>query len=590
MSNILAQARDRDIGAEDAPYYFNSAHWRAIDGALEGISERLGLIVISGPTGSGKSTVMRTITQQAGASIRFLTLPYANLGVVEFINFIEKGFEAAKGVPDARSNAEAVKRFTLMRGEAGESLVILIDEAQNLSDEVTENLPRLLRFGTDKKGRPVGLQFILVGGDELTRKLSERRFDAARSALGAHFQLRNFTRSEMEAFLKRRLAPIARMTREPITPEGVDSLALYTAGNPRLLGMVCAHAMLFAAETPGRSIDKGMVEEAAKALMLEPKPEGPPADDEIHEAPLLQAAPKIELKFDPAAHLDPDEDEDDDEDPDVWNEGDRSLKRRSKRSAAEQISAKIKGMVGKTEMLTGRRKSEPASGRRAARRPRTRAKGRGRETLRWALRLGGVGLVVLALWAASGPAGQGYDSIRSSIVAWLNPPPGPTGIGFDPATNFPTDVTQTQEQTGVFKAATGALINAVDSVQVWLFGAVDAPMISMLNLPLGEMRKVLEMSLTTDPLTASDAYAADGERYFAESKYIEPRGENAYDSYRRALALNERNDVALKGVENLIQTYERLAQEARDRRDWNAANLLYQRAVSMRDLSPIGLR
>ncbi len=594
MSSILAQTRDRDLNAEEAPYYFNSAHWRAIDGALQGVSARLGLIVISGPTGSGKSTVLRAITQQAGESVRFLTLPYANLGVIEFVNFIEKGFDAAKGVPDARSNAEAVKRFTLQRAEAGESLVILIDEAQNLSDEVLENLPRLLRFGADKKGRPIGLQFVLIGGDDLTRKLSEPRFDGARAAIGSHFQLRNFTRSEMEAFLKRRLAPIARMTRDPITPDGVDALALYTAGNPRLLGMVCAHAMLFAAETPGRSIDKAMVEEAAKALMLEPKPEGPPADDEAQGEPLLHAAPKIELNF---GELDEEPEgiaeAEDDEDPDVWNEGDRTLSRQRRQNLSDRLGAKVRGVVGKREVFEdGRKKKAKAAGGAArkggVRRPRTRAKGRGREAMRWAMKIAAA-LVVLALLVGMvGPVGRAYDSAKGVVVAWLDPPPGPSGFTPDPyATAFPVEPAKPQ-QPGILQAVKGALLRGVDTLQIWLFGAVDAPIMDAFNLPLGEMRKILALSLVdTDPATAASAYAADGDRFFALSQYIEPRSQNAYNSYRQALALNEQNETALRGVEKLAAIYEKLAEEARANRDWGSANLFYARAVAMRDLAPI---
>ena len=589
MTSILAQARDRDPSAEDAPYYFNSAHWRAIDGALEGVGARVGLIVVSGPAGSGKSTVMRAITEQANDSIRFLTLPYANLGVIEFVNFLAKGFDAAKGAPEARSNAEAVKRFTLQRAAEGESLVILIDEAQNLSDEVLENLPRLLRFGVGKDGKPIGLQFILLGGDELSRKLSEPRFDGARAAVGAHFQLRNFTRLEMEAFLKRRLAPIARMTREPITPDGVDALALYTAGNPRLLGMVCAHAMLFAAETPGRSIDKAMVEEAAKALMLEPKKEGPPVDDGAPE--LLHPAAKIEMRFgerEDESSPESARDEEEDEDPDVWNEGERILRKRKKQSFSEQLSVRVKSAIGKREMLTGQSKTARkgvAKGK-GVRRPRTRAKGRGREAARWGVRLGAAAAIVALLVGLSGPVGRLYDYGRAQLLVLLDPPKEPKGFGLDPNDNlFPV---QQAQEPGIWQAVKGAALRGVD----WALGvvgtaAVESSVADALNLPLGDLRKILELSLTTDPLTASAAHAADGDHYFELRQYIEPSGQNAYGSYRRALALNEGNDPARRGVERLAKIYEDLSQEARDRRDWSSASALYERAKAMRDLAPI---
>jgi len=168
---------------------------------------------------------------------------------------------------------------------------------QNVEPDVLRMLPKLACFDQLENGTNVGLQFMLTGGSELRELLNDDDFEEVREAIARRYELRFFTREELKYFLEKRLAPLARLTPEPITEEAINTVGKFTGGSPRLMGMICSHAMLFAAENPGRSIDEAMIEEAAEALMIEPI-ENPFAHEDDRDAELSGPFSSAEIRGD----------------------------------------------------------------------------------------------------------------------------------------------------------------------------------------------------------------------------------------------------------------------------------------------------
>ncbi len=272
--------RDESFEVEtNSPFYFNTSHWRAVDGMLEGVRERAGLMVLTGPTGSGKTMIMRAISEGLEENTPGLFLQYASLNFREFVNFLHSSLRVDDEVMDAPNKAVALREFLYIQAKRDETGVVFIDEAHNLEPDVLKMLPKLARFDTLEDGRVVGLQFVLIGSADLRDTLKDPDFSEVREKVNISHELRFFTRAELKQFLKKRLAPIARMTDEPITEDGIEEMGRFTGGSPRLIGMICSHTMLFAAENPGKSIDAAMVQDAAEALMLS-EVENPFADEE----------------------------------------------------------------------------------------------------------------------------------------------------------------------------------------------------------------------------------------------------------------------------------------------------------------------
>ncbi len=262
-----------------SPFYFNASHWRAMDGVVEGVQQREGISILTGPTGCGKTMLMRAISENLGNTVIPLFLQYAGLNFREFVNFLHNSLHVAEEIQDASNKAIGLRQFLYAQAERGETSIIFIDEAQNLDPDVLRMLPKLACFDQLEDGTNVGLQFMLTGGSELSELLEDSSFTEVRDAIARRYELRFFTRDELKHFLKKRLAPLEKITPEPITGHAINAVAKYTGGSPRLIGMICSHAMLFAAENPGRSIDESMIEEAAEALMIEPATNPFPDDD-----------------------------------------------------------------------------------------------------------------------------------------------------------------------------------------------------------------------------------------------------------------------------------------------------------------------
>jgi general secretion pathway protein A len=265
-------ARFEADSSEDlsSPFFFNASHWRAMDGIIEGINARDGIMIMTGPTGCGKTMLMRAISESLSDDVTPLFLQYASLNFREFVNFLHKSLDVADHVLDAANKAVALRKFLYAQAERGETAVVLIDEAQNLEPDVLRMLPKLACFDQLENGTNVGLQFMLTGGSELREVLADSDLTEVRESISRDYELRFFSRKELKHFLEKRLAPLSRFTPEPITEDAIAAVGKYTGGSPRLVGMICSHAMLFAAENPGRSIDAAMIEEAAEAQMIDP--------------------------------------------------------------------------------------------------------------------------------------------------------------------------------------------------------------------------------------------------------------------------------------------------------------------------------
>ena len=325
-----SDSRDDSFDVEtNSPFYFNTSHWHAVDGMLEGVRERAGLMLLTGPTGSGKTMIMRAISEGLEEHTPGFFQQYASLNFREFVNFLHSSLHVEDEIMDAANKAVALREFLYVQAKRNETGVIFIDEAHNLEPDVLKMLPKLARFDTLEDGRVVGLQFVLIASEDLREIIADPEYDEVREKIAIDHTLRFFTRAELKQFLKKRLAPIARMTDEPITEDGIEEMERYTGGSPRLIGMICSHAMLFAAENPGRSIDATMVREAADALMLSPvqdaftgDKDAVSADAPFSEAELSGDTPDAppELPTKAETIYSPYEDEDDSMSPSLQND------------------------------------------------------------------------------------------------------------------------------------------------------------------------------------------------------------------------------------------------------------------------------
>lgn len=239
------------FGLKDKPFsitpdprylYLSPHHREALAHLLYGVTEGSGFVVLTGEVGTGKTTVSRCLVEQVPASVDVALVLNPSLTPVELLATICEELRIALPAPrHSLKNLTGVLNTHLLAAHAaGRRTVLLIDEAQNLSPRVLEQIRLLTNLETATQKL---LQIILVGQPELNRMLARPNLRQLNQRVAASFHLRALTRVETSAYIAHRLAVCGR--RSPLFSRGALSVLHRAAGGvPRVLNLLCDRALL----------------------------------------------------------------------------------------------------------------------------------------------------------------------------------------------------------------------------------------------------------------------------------------------------------------------------------------------------------
>lgn len=225
--------------------YLSPAHEEALSHLRYGIAERKGFIVLTGEVGCGKTTLCRALLNELEGK-HYETLLILNPRVTEQQLIAAMLRELGEPAPNKRGHADLTVRLNdalIARIEAGREIVLIIDEAQNLSFEVMEQVRLLSNLETDDRKL---LQIILMGQPELKAKLKEKRLRQFRQRVLVYYDLTPLTRTETDSYIRHRLTLAGSNGRPSFTPRALRSVYRRTRGTPRLINNLCDKALLSA--------------------------------------------------------------------------------------------------------------------------------------------------------------------------------------------------------------------------------------------------------------------------------------------------------------------------------------------------------
>ena len=243
--------------------YPTPGHREALAQLLYGVQEGKGFIVLTGEVGTGKTTLLHTLMERIGSTtpIAFIfdsTMPFDGL-----LEYMLEDF----GIPNpGQSRAQrlfALNRFLIERRRAGQTAVVIVDEAQNLSPATLEELRLLSNFET-----PGGklLQIILVGQPELRENLLRPELRQLRQRIGMRCAIRPLTPQETREYIGSRLRVAGAADARLFSEAAVERIAAYTSGIPRLINILCDHCLLIGYAEQTRRVDRALVERGIEYL------------------------------------------------------------------------------------------------------------------------------------------------------------------------------------------------------------------------------------------------------------------------------------------------------------------------------------
>jgi general secretion pathway protein A len=258
----------------DPAYFFPSVcHANALDLVRHGIRERKGLMVITGTSGTGKTTLCRTVLEELDRNTFTALVLNPYLSPDELLRVVLQDFGVISR-EEANAGLSRIAAGDLLRTlhdflrsllPLGACAVLLVDEAQKLGVPVLQQLQRLA--GLSERGQPL-LQTVLVGQLNLKDALRAPGVDRISSQVAIRYRLRPLNGDETASYVAHRMRLAGEPSAGTFGARAAQAVHRSAGGNPRLINLICERALQIAFAAGSASIDAHVVLRAASGLGL----------------------------------------------------------------------------------------------------------------------------------------------------------------------------------------------------------------------------------------------------------------------------------------------------------------------------------
>ncbi|ABB32691.1 Peptidoglycan-binding domain 1 protein [Geobacter metallireducens RCH3] len=269
--------------------FLSSRHQEAFAHLLYGIDTRAGFIELSGEVGTGKTTVIRTFLNQLDPETHRTALVFnPTVSPLGLLQGIIREFGLPGTSTEKSELLETLNRFLLDENRAGHTVVLVIDEAQNLSPEVLEQIRLISNLETE---RDKLIQIVLVGQPELRHLLARQELRQLDQRITVRYHLEPMGLDDTKNYIRHRIR-IAAGGREPVifSAGAVKKIFGFSGGLPRLINAACDRALLLAYTTEAREVSPAMAAAAIADVATEARPPSPSRRFAVAAALILVAA------------------------------------------------------------------------------------------------------------------------------------------------------------------------------------------------------------------------------------------------------------------------------------------------------------
>ncbi len=255
--------------APDPRYlYMSQRHQEALAHLLYGVNGGGGFVLLTGEVGAGKTTVCRCLLEQIPESCDIAYIFNPKLTVAELLSTIctEFGIACPPGNASVKVYVDCINAYLLDAYARGRHTVLVIDEAQNLSADVLEQLRLLTNLETNQRKL---LQIILLGQPELAEMLARPELRQLAQRIIARYHLGPLDRQEVAAYVQHRLG-VSGTQRQLFPAALMGRLYRLSGGIPRVINVLCDRALLGAYAQSKERVDRATLKQAAREVFHNP--------------------------------------------------------------------------------------------------------------------------------------------------------------------------------------------------------------------------------------------------------------------------------------------------------------------------------
>ncbi|MBU1424933.1 MAG: AAA family ATPase [Gammaproteobacteria bacterium] len=256
--------------APDPRYlYMSERHQEALAHLLYGVNGSGGFVLLTGEVGAGKTTVCRCLLEQIPEScdVAYIFNPRQTVEELLLTICIEFGIAYPPGNTSVKVFVDCINTYLLDAHARGRHTVLVIDEAQNLSADVLEQMRLLTNLETSQRKL---LQIILLGQSELAEMLARPELRQLAQRVIARYHLGPLSKQEVAAYVRHRLGVAG--TQRTLFPDSLmSSLYKLSGGTPRVINVLCDRALLGAYVQAKERVDQATLKQAAREVFHHPQ-------------------------------------------------------------------------------------------------------------------------------------------------------------------------------------------------------------------------------------------------------------------------------------------------------------------------------
>ena len=244
--------------------WLGEKHAEALATLKYGILEDKGFLLLTGEIGTGKTALIKLLVRTIDVSAIVATIPDPGLEALDFFNFLAEEFKMDRRFASKGDFLIVLKQFLLKAYSTQQKVLLVIDEAQRLTPEMLEQVRLLSNIELDNRKL---INIFFVGQTEFNRTLLDERSKAVRQRITVNYHIEPLTEIETQQYIRHRLK-VAGSRQEILTLDAMRRVYAFSKGYPRLINIICDHALLTGYASGVKPIDVNLIRECEKELRL----------------------------------------------------------------------------------------------------------------------------------------------------------------------------------------------------------------------------------------------------------------------------------------------------------------------------------
>ena len=285
--------RDRPFDLTPNPRFLvlTQGHREALSNLEYAISSHKGITLLVGEAGAGKTTVIRAAIERQPSQVHSVHLHNPALTRHEFVEMLAKQFGLG---PEALTSKTALllelERLLRQRRDAGETTLLIVDEAQSLSFELLEEIRLLANIETNEEKL---LPLVIAGQPELSQRLNAVELRQLKQRISLRCELRPLTSGETVAYIAGRIRAAGGIAAKIFTREAVALIYEQSLGIPRTINVLADNALVAGFATGQRPVNSQLVREVCRDFDVRPAAESDPEPGTLSIVPAGEPEPSV---------------------------------------------------------------------------------------------------------------------------------------------------------------------------------------------------------------------------------------------------------------------------------------------------------